>query len=141
MLTESDVLGGLRELAVVFRPPNGRDDLDRLARVYRRALEDVDPFEFRAAVEDYLATGQRFWPPPSKLRTAVDKHRHQNPRAIKTLPLAVQYGRWQGSGDLANDPCPVCGAKLEEEDYKRRPQIYHDHQVHYDAGVGYAGQP
>ncbi len=139
MLTESDVLTGLRDLAVVFRPPNGRDDLDRLAHVYRRALEDVEPFEFRHAVEDYLANGQRFWPAPSKLRTAVDEHRHRNPRTTSGLPLRVQYGEWQSGGDLANDPCPVCGAKLEKEDYKNRPQIYHDHQVHYEAGVGYAG--
>ena len=140
MLAESDVLTGLRDLAVVFRPPNGKDDLDRLARVYRRALEDVEPFEFCLAVEDYLANGQRFWPTPSKLRAAIDQHRHRNPQATSSLPLRVQYGRWQ-SGDVANEPCPVCGAKLEADNANeaRRPQVYHDHQVHYEAGVGYAG--
>ncbi len=139
MLTESDVLVGLRELAVVFRPPSGKDDFDRLTKVYRRALADVDPFEFRHAVEDYLAHGQRFWPTPSKIRTLIDEQRHRNPRATSGLPVSAQYTRWQSSGDWANTPCPVCGARLEEEDHKRRPNIYHDHQVHYEAGVGYAG--
>lgn len=139
MLAESDVLTGFRELALVFRPPNGRDDLERLGRVYRRVLEDVEPFEFRHAVEEYLAKGQRFWPTPSKIRTLVDEHRHQNPRATSTLPLPAQYARWQSSGDVATKPCPVCGATLEVENYKNRPNIYHDHQIHYEAGVGYAG--
>ncbi|MCH8937763.1 MAG: hypothetical protein IIB90_18810 [Gemmatimonadetes bacterium] len=141
MLTESDVLGGLRDLAVVFRPPNGRDEIDRLVRVYRKALDDVNPFEFRAAVEEYLANGQRFWPTPSKIRTLVDERRHKNPRATSTLPLRAQYGRWQSSGDVVNEPCPVCGAKLEPDSATQthRPHVYHDHQIHYEAGVGYAG--
>jgi hypothetical protein len=141
MLTESDILTGLRDLAVVFRPPNGRDDLDRLARVYRRALEDAEPFEFRHAVEDYLANGQRFWPTPSKLRATIDGQRHQNPRATNTLPLGAQYARWQSSGDIINEPCPVCGARLETDhaNQAHRPQVFHEHQVHYEAGVGYAG--
>ena len=141
MLTESDVLAGLRDLAVVFRPPNGRDDLDRLAYVYRRALDDVEPYEFRVAVEDYLATGQRFWPTPSKLRVTVDQHRHRNPQATCNLPLSIQYARWQSGGEIAAKPCPVCGATLQTDraSETRRPQVYHDHQIHYEAGVGYAG--
>ncbi len=141
MLTESDVLVGLRELAVVFRPPSGKDDFDRLTKVYRRALEDAEPFEFRNAIEDYLATGQRYWPTPAKLRSTINDHRRQNPRSAKSLPLKAQYMRWQTGGDISTEPCPVCGAKLESDSAgeTRRPQVYHDHQIHYEAGVGYAG--
>jgi hypothetical protein len=141
MLAESDVSAGLRELAVVFRPPSGREDLDRMARVYRKALEDAEPFEFRNAVEDYLATGQRYWPTPAKLRAIIDEERRRNPRSTRALPLNVQYARWQTSGDIATEPCPVCGAVLQTDSANetRRPQVYHDHQIHYEAGVGYAG--
>lgn len=142
MLTESDVLIGLRELAVVFRPPSGKDDFDRLTKVYRKALQDVEPFEFRSAIDDYIATGQRFWPTPAKLRSLVNDHRRQHPRADRSsLPLKTQYMRWQTGGDITTEPCPVCGATLQADSASetRRPQVYHDHQIHYEAGVGYAG--
>ncbi len=137
MMTEPDVLSGLRELAVVFKPPNGTSDLVRLAGVYRRALSRMDDAEFTRAIAVCIETG-RFWPRPAQLLEAVDQHRRDHPRS--NLSLRDRYLRWQSCGDWGNDPCPVCGATVEGgDDMTKRPHIYHDHQIHYEAGVGYAG--
>ncbi len=140
MMTEFDVLSGLRELAMVFRPPNDKSDLMRLAGVYRKALDDMDEIEFQGAIAVYIKTG-RYWPRPTQLLEAADQHRRDNPRSTSSLPLRERYQRWQSRGDWASEPCPVCNATVEgaEDMNGKRPQIFHEHQIHYDAGVGYAG--
>lgn len=141
MMTELDVLNGLRELAVVFKPPNDTSDLVRLAGVYRRALDHMDEAEFNGAIAGYIKTG-RYWPRPTQLLEAADQHRRDNPLPSSSLPLRERYLRWQSQGDWVSEPCPVCDARAEFVDdmgHATRPQVYHDHQIHYEAGIGYAG--
>lgn len=134
-LAKWDVTRLLTELASAL--PTYKDrNLETLAGEYFRALNDCSLEELEAAKKEAVRTLDKF-PSAAKLRAFALEHRKDGPgRAQSQLTLREEYHRWERAG--MNGPCPVCSSVLEWRD-GQRGHVYHDHQRHVEARIGYSG--
>lgn len=133
-MTKADVLVAIRQLMEVYTLPKGRT-ADDLAGTWLSVLGEMSPERLRAAVAVYRRSDASYFPKPGQLRALA---RELNV-AERSGPMGAEgeYRKWQSEG--MDGPCPVCGSIVETATETTRAQIRHDHQQHYEAGIGYAG--
>lgn len=132
--SRADVLQLLGDLAEIYSLPKGRT-VEQMARVYEDVLTDLPLEALRGAVRDYRRSDERFFPKPGALRALARRHVREE-HALELGGLEARYWTWERTkGDGA--PCPVCGSVVEVRD--GRVNVWHDHQRHHEAAIGYVG--
>lgn len=142
MITIVDVARALERLTdTLGLPEKFRDKgadraqiMERLARTWLDVLRSLEPSQLDAAVKAYLSTDAQYLPTPGKLLAVA---RDVGGAGI-ALPLNLEsrYRQWE-AGHLAGG-CPVCGSVIQQ--VGTRFGVLHDHQKHFETGVGYVGQ-
>jgi hypothetical protein len=134
-----DMRGVLEKLGDVHTSPAAtEEDVTRLAETWLEVLGDLPLTSINRAVTVYLKSEKRFFPKPGEIRALARQYLEPG---VETL--ADRHAAWlrNGMSDRLggrHTPCPVCGAELA---FYRRFEMRHDQQRHYEAGVGYAGEP
>lgn len=143
-LTKADILAAFKLLSAVYAESRA------LMRMRESGIEiwhetlsraRVKPDELTEAVKRYIASDAQYWPKPGDLLKQVRLTRDEARASIRPTGSLAEYQAWERrswrTADLnADAPCPVCGAMPE---WAPQLVVKHDHQLHYEAGIGYSG--
>jgi hypothetical protein len=110
----------------------------QLVDAWHRVLGHYDAGAVTVAVDQYISGDHRFFPKPGQIRKEIEEALRGHPQ--RTGSLQERYDDWeQGDGMAHGQSCPVCAAVLAEDPTSGRLAVHHDHQRHYEAGIGYSG--
>lgn len=143
-LTKADILAAFKTLSAVYTESRA------LMRMRESGIEiwletltraRVTSAELTEAVKRYIGSEAQYWPKPGDLikhaRMARDDARATaRPSGSLAEYQAWERRSWRTESLDADAPCPVCGAMPE---WAPQLVVKHDHQVHYEAGIGYSG--
>jgi len=155
MVTDLDVRRALKDLASVYKRPDG--DRDDMVATWRRALGEVDPRHLEEAVVEYMRSERQFFPKPGQLLVIIRRLESESYGDRRVAETAD----WN---QLQDGPCPICGAvmrvvtdplaKRAVWDHKKRVMrkrqpddppptkrlgVIHDRVRHQQAGVPIVG--
>lgn len=138
-LSKADIYSAFERLARVYPTPKQiKTDREGVVTTWLDVLGRVSPDQLERAIGAILASKEEYWPKPGQVRWYLN----QLPReAHAPTGTRAEYMAWEDRGGTNEAgtgfaPCPVCGSVPEATG---RFETFHDHQRHYEAGVGYMG--
>jgi hypothetical protein len=144
-LVKADVLAAFKKLSAVYSESRSLMKMRETGiEIWLETLErrHVTPVELEEPVRRYLASDAQYWPKPGDLLKHAITFREETRTAGRAVGnLGKAYDAWERRGrrneaETGYEPCPVCESVVE---WNPLPIVRHDHQRHYEAGIGYSG--
>jgi len=149
MITLIEVSAAIDQLSRVYAlPERAKANLEPFVRTWHQVLGRLTPMQLDAAVKQYLASDESYFPKPGRIH-AIARAQFQD--VERATDLGTQYRDWEQHGNkrhegaIGHSPCPVCEAELayyvvNAKTGLERLFVLHNAGRHHMAGIPFVGR-